>query len=152
MASDICIENANLFFLNFSGATSRYNKEGRREFSASIPLDLVDDLANDGWNVKYGKDRDRNPDPEKPYITVKVRYDFKPPAIWMITGGKKVLLSEDTVGSLDSVAIKTADIVVSPHAYEIKGNKGISAYLKEAYITIDDETASFASKYADLDV
>nr|DAT35098.1 MAG TPA: hypothetical protein [Caudoviricetes sp.]DAY44705.1 MAG TPA: hypothetical protein [Caudoviricetes sp.] len=152
MASDICIENAKLFFLNFSGATSRYNKEGRREFSTSIPLDLVDDLVNDGWNIKYGKDRDRNPDPEKPYITVKVRYDFKPPAIWMITGGKKVLLSEDTVGSLDSVAIKTADIVVSPHAYEIKGNKGISAYLKEAYITIDDETASFASKYADLDV
>ena len=47
MASDICIENGKLFFLNFSGAASRFNKEGRREFSVAIPLDLVDDLVND---------------------------------------------------------------------------------------------------------
>lgn len=152
MASDICIENGKLFFLNFSGAASRFNKEGRREFSVAIPLDLVDDLVNDGWNIKYGKDKDRNPDPEKPYITVKVRFDFRPPAIWMITGGRKVLLSEETVGSLDGVTIKTADVVISPYVYDFNGNKGISAYLKEAYITVDDETSSFADKYADLDV
>lgn len=152
MASDICIEDAKLFFLNFSGAPSRYNKEGRREFSVGIPLDLVSDLEADGWNVKYGKDRDRNPDPERPYITVKVRFDFRPPAVWMITGGKMVLLSEETVGSLDSVTIKTADVIVSPHVYDFNGNKGISAYLKELYVIVDDETSSFASKYADFDV
>ena len=152
MPSNIVIEDAKLFFLNFSGSSSRYNKEGRREFSVAIPLNLVDDLEADGWNVKYGKDRDRNPDPERPYITVKVRYDFRPPSIWMITGGKKVLLSEETVGSLDGATIKTADVVISPSVYEFQGRKGVAAYLREAYITLDDETASFAAKYADLDV
>lgn len=152
MLSNIAIEDAKLFFRNFSGSPSRYNTEGRREFSVAIPLNLVADLEADGWNVKYGKDKDRNPDPERPYLTVKVRYDFKPPSVWMITGGKKVLLSEETVGSLDGATIKSADIVISPSVYDYRGQKGVAAYLREAYITLDDETASFASKYADLDV
>lgn len=152
MASDIAIEDAKLFFTNFAGAPTRFNKEGRREFSVAIPLDLVGDLETDGWNVKYGKDKDRNPDPERPYLTVKIRFGIRPPAVWMITGGKKVLLSEETVGSLDSVTIKTADVVIRPHVYDFNGNKGISAYLKELYVVVDDETSTFASKYADLDV
>ena len=48
MPSNIVIEDAKLFFLNFSGSPSRYNKEGRREFSVAIPLNLVADLEADG--------------------------------------------------------------------------------------------------------
>lgn len=150
--SDLMIEDAKLLFTNFAGSPTRYNSEGgKREFSVALPLDLVEDLEKDGWNVKYRKNADGEFDPERPYLGVKVSYKFRAPAIWLITGGRKQLMTEDTVGTLDNITIKTADVVIHPSVYDIRGQQGISAYVKELYVMMDDESASFASKYADLD-
>lgn len=150
--SDLMIEDAKILFTNFAGSPTRYNSEGgKREFSVALPLNLVEDLEKDGWNVKYRKDADGEFDPERPYLGVKVSYKFKAPAIWLITGGRKQLMSEDTVGTLDNITIKTADVVIHPSVYDVRGQQGISAYVKELYVVMDDESASFASKYADLD-
>lgn len=150
--SDLMIEDANILFTNFAGAATRYNKEGgKREFAVALPLNLVEDLEKDGWNVKYRKNADGEYDPERPYLGVKVSYKFRAPAIWLITGGRKQLLNEDTVGTLDNITIKTADVVIHPSVYDVRGQQGISAYVKELYVVMDDESASFASKYADLD-
>lgn len=150
--SDLMIEDAKLLFTNFAGSPTRYNSEGgKREFSVALPLNLVEDLEKDGWNVKYRKNADGEFDPERPYLGVKVSYKFRAPAIWLITGGRKQLMTEDTVGTLDNITIKTADVVIHPSVYDVRGQQGISAYVKELYVVMDDETASFASKYADLD-
>lgn len=150
--SDLMIEDAKLLFTNFAGSPTRYNSEGgKREFSVALPLNLVEDLERDGWNVKYRKNADGEFDPERPYLGVKVSYKFRAPAIWLITGGRKQLMTEDTVGTLDNITIKTADVVIHPSVYDVRGQQGISAYVKELYVVIDDESASFASKYADLD-
>lgn len=150
--SDLMIEDAKLLFTNFAGSPTRYNKEGgKREFSVALPLNLVEDLERDGWNVKFRKNADGEFDPERPYLGVKVSYKFRAPAIWLIAGGRKQLMTEDTVGTLDNITIKTADVVIHPSAYEVRGQQGISAYVKELYVVMDDEAASFASKYADLD-
>nr|DAX58719.1 MAG TPA: hypothetical protein [Caudoviricetes sp.] len=150
--SDLMIEDAKLLFTNFAGSPTRYNSEGgKREFSVALPLNLVEDLEKDGWNVKYRKNADGEFDPERPYLGVKVSYKFRAPAIWLIAGGRKQLMSEDTVGTLDNITIKTADVVIHPSVYDIRGQQGISAYVKELYVVMDDESASFASKYADLD-
>lgn len=150
--SDLMIEDAKLLFTNFAGSPTRYNSEGgKREFSVALPLDLVEDLEKDGWNVKYRKNADGEFDPERPYLGVKVSYKFRAPAIWLITGGRKQLMTEDTVATLDDITIKTADVVIHPSVYDIRGQQGISAYVKELYVVMDDESASFASKYADLD-
>lgn len=150
--SDLMIEDAKLLFTNFAGSPTRYNSEGgKREFSVALPLNLVEDLERDGWNVKFRKNADGEFDPERPYLGVKVSYKFRAPAIWLITGGRKQLMTEDTVGTLDNITIKTADMVIHPSVYDIRGQQGISAYVKELYVVIDDESASFASKYADLD-
>lgn len=150
--SDLMIEDANLLFTNFAGSPTRYNSEGgKREFSVALPLNLVEDLEKDGWNVKYRKNADGEFDPERPYLGVKVSYKFKAPAIWLIAGGRKQLMTEDTVGTLDNITIKTADVVIHPSVYDVRGQQGISAYVKELYVVMDDESASFASKYADLD-
>lgn len=150
--SDLMIEDAKILFTNFAGSPTRYNREGgKREFSVALPLNLVDDLEKDGWNVKYRKNADGEFDPEQPYLSVKVSYKFKAPAIWLITDGRKQLMSEDTVGTLDTITIKTADVVIHPSVYDVRGRQGISAYVKELYVVMDDESASFASKYADLD-
>lgn len=150
--SDLMIEDAKILFTNFAGSPTRYNREGgKREFSVALPLNLVEDLERDGWNVKYRKNADGEFDPERPYLSVKVSYKFRAPAIWLITGGRKKLMTEDTVGTLDNITIKTADVVIHPSVYEVRGQQGISAYVKELYVVMDDESASFASKYADLD-
>jgi len=150
--SDLMIEDAKILFTNFAGSPTRYNSEGgKREFSVALPLNLVEDLEKDGWNVKYRKNADGEFDPERPYLGVKVSYKFRAPAIWLITGGRKQLLSEDTVGTLDNITIKTADVVIHPSVYDVRGQQGISAYVKELYVVMDDESASFASKYANLD-
>lgn len=150
--SDLMIEDAKLLFTNFAGSPTRYNSGGgKREFSVALPLNLVEDLEKDGWNVKYRKNADGELDPERPYLGVKVSYKFRAPAIWLITGGRKQLITEDTVGTLDNITIKTADVVIHPSVYDVRGQQGISAYVKELYVVMDDESASFASKYADLD-
>lgn len=150
--SDLMIEDAKLLFTNFAGSPTRYNSEGgKREFSVALPLNLVEDLEKDGWNVKYRKNTDGEFDPERPYLGVKVSYKFRAPAIWLIAGGRKQLMTEDTVGTLDNITIKTADVVIHPSVYDVRGQQGISAYVKELYVVMDDESASFASKYADLD-
>ena len=150
--SDLMIEGAKILFTNFAGSPTRYNSEGgKREFSVALPLNLVEDLEKDGWNVKYRKNADGEFDPERPYLSVKVSYKFRAPAIWLITDGRKQLMTEDTVGTLDNITIKTADVVIHPSVYDVRGQRGISAYVKELYVVMDDESASFASKYADLD-
>lgn len=150
--SDLMIEDAKLLFTNFAGSPTRYNSEGgKREFSVALPLNLVEDLERDGWNVKYRKNADGEFDPERPYLGVKVSYKFRAPAIWLVTNGRKQLMTEDTVGTLDNITIKTADVVIHPSVYDVRGQQGISAYVKELYVVMDDESASFASKYADLD-
>ena len=150
--SDLMIEDAKILFTNFAGSPTRYNSEGgKREFSVALPINLVEDLEKDGWNVKYRKNADGEFDPERPYLGVKVSSKFRAPAIWLITGGRKQLMTEDTVGTLDNITIKTADVVIHPSVYDVRGQQGISAYLKELYVVMDDESASFASKYADLD-
>lgn len=150
--SDLMIEDAKILFTNFAGSPTRYNSEGgKREFSVALPLNLVEDLERDGWNVKFRKNADGEFDPERPYLGVKVSYKFKAPAIWLITAGRKQLMTEDTVGTLDNITIKTADVVIHPSVYDVRGQQGISAYVKELYVVMDDESASFASKYADLD-
>lgn len=150
--SDLMIEDAKILFTNFAGSPTRYNREGgKREFSVALPLNLVEDLEKDGWNVKHRKNADGEFDPERPYLGVKVSYKFRAPAIWLVAGGRKQLMSESTVGTLDNITIKTADVVIHPSVYDVRGQHGISAYVKELYVVMDDESASFASKYADLD-
>lgn len=150
--SDLMIEDAKILFTNFAGSPTRYNSEGgKREFSVALPLNLVEDLERDGWNVKYRKNANGEFDPERPYLGVKVSYKFRAPAIWLITNGRKQLLNEDTVGTLDNITIKSADVVIHPSVYDVRGQQGISAYVKELYVVMDDESASFASKYANLD-
>lgn len=146
---NIVLSDTRIFFRNFSGNVSRYNRTGARTFACELPVEFAGQLASDGVNVKYSKDADGFPDPERPFISVKVRYDIKPPKIFLVEGNTKTLLSEDTVGVLDSSDIVRADLVISPVYYDVNGNTGFSNYLKTAYITI--EADEFAARYGDLE-
>jgi hypothetical protein len=142
---NIVIENAQIMFRNFSGNPGKFNAEGKRNFCVVIPNDeMANTLEQDGWNIKWTKPRDDGEDP-KPYLPVAVNYGVMPPKIYMITANNKNLLNEDTVGSLDYAEIKNIDIIIRPYCWEVNGKFGVKAYVKNMYVTIEEDY--FADKY-----
>lgn len=149
MASDdLMIDNAKLIYRNFAGVAKEFNSEGDRNFCVLLPPDLAKALADDGWNIKYTRGSDD--EPGDPYMQVKVNYSKgRPPRVVVITSTGKQDLGPDEVMMIDAADIKTADIVISPYHWgPIQGNSGVKAYLKTAWITIDEN--AFDLKYAHL--
>ena len=145
MPNNIAIENAHILFRNFSGQESRFNLAGRRNFCVVIPDDgLAERLTEDGWNVKRLRPKDEG-DVETPYIQVTVAFNNYPPKIVLISGSNKTYLDESTVDMLDWADIQNVDLVVRPYQWEVNGTRGIKAYVKSMYVTIDQDV--FAEKY-----
>lgn len=142
------IENASIIYKNFSGTRDEYHP-GRRTFHVILDEDEATALEADGWNVRH---KPSKADPSVMFHTlpVEARFDNYPPKIVMIgESSKKVtFLDETTVGQLDSAAIKTIDLMLSPSKWTAAGRTGIKAYLKTAYVTIEEDDLDL--KYAAL--
>lgn len=147
-ASKIRMENARIIWRNFSGKADKFNpKGGKRSFSVVIEdAELASQLTEDGWNVKQLKPRNEEEEENPRYsMQVKVSFDNKPPRVYLVTRNNKVLMTEDTIDSLDYAEIQNVDLVITPYTYDVNGKSGVAAYLKTMYVTvIEDE---FADKY-----
>lgn len=143
----ISIENAKIGFRNFSGRPSTYNAEGQRNFCVFLDDELAETLANDGWNVRFPKDRTED-DTRQPFLQVSVKYDPYPPNINMITASKgTVKLDENAVGLLDDADIENVDVRIRPYNWTLQdGRTGVKAYVKDMYVTVEEDP--FAAKYA----
>lgn len=143
------IENAFIFYRNFSGTASAFNAAGQMNFALRIPEEMVEKLVADGWNIKQTKPRAN--DPEAPiynFTTVKVVYDRYPPEIVLVNGATKAqtVLTKDTVKLLDSAEILNVDLVVRPYVWSnAKGESGVKGYVKTMYVTVQQNR--FAHKY-----
>lgn len=143
------IENAQIIFRNFAGKGSQYNREGDRNFCVVIDdTDYAHFLLEQGWNVKSraGADEDEAP---TFYISVKVNYNSEvaPPKVYLIIDGKKRELNEETVSLVDDADIQSCDLIINPYFWEVNGKTGIKAYLKTAYIVVQQDR--FAAKYSE---
>lgn len=145
---NISVENARIIFRNFAGKESKFNPQGKRNFCLLIDEEQAEKLKVDGWNVKYLNPRDLD-DPPQPYIQVAVAFENYPPNIFLISGGKKTRLDEDSVSVLDYAEIENVDLIINPSHWEVSGKSGIKAYLKNMYVTIVEN--EFEKKYRDLE-
>lgn len=146
--ANLTIEDAKIFWKNFSGRGSQYNAEGSRNFCVEIDNVTAQQLKADGWNVKYSEPREEGDEPSA-YIPVEVKYGAYPPKIYLVTSKNQTLLDEDTVGELDRQEIERVDLIINPYSWEIKRKnetlRGIKAYCKTMYVTIEDD---FGGRYS----
>lgn len=147
MPSNKVLEDVRLVFRNFSGRPGKYNKEGDLNFGVILDKPTAKEMLKEGWNVKQFKPSDEDPDPDH-YILVSLRYDRgRPPRVTMLTSTSRTELDGETIDILDTVDIKTVDLVLRPYEWEVQDKHGIKAYLKSMYVTIDEDVLD--RKYAD---
>ena len=147
------VDGRNMRFRNFAGKAGKFNAEGDRNFYLLLNPEVADEMAADGFNVKYLKPRYEEEDPV-PYIKIKLKYykrngeRLRPPKIVLVTKKGKTQLDEESVSTLDWAEIEKFDIAINPSEYDINGRSGVSAYLKTLYVTIVED--EFEDRYYDI--
>ena len=143
---NLIIENADIRFRNFEGKEGKFNPPGRRNFCVILDSAVAKSLEEDGWNVKYLQPREEGDEP-LPYLQVTVRFDNRPPNIYLVSSLGKNRLDENEVKMLDFADISNVDMTISPYRWERNGEHGVKAYLRTMYVTIVEDELDY--KYLD---
>lgn len=139
------IDDARIIHRNFSGAGSKFNREGDRNFSLVIEdRDLANKLIEEGWNIKIKEPKDEGDIPFM-YLPVKVKFSDRGPSVYLKSGPENcVRLTEDTIDCLDDIDILGVDLDIRPYDWEVNGKSGRTAYLQSIYVT--QEVDRFAKR------
>lgn len=149
------IDDAIIIFRNFTGAASKFNREGDRNFAVIIPDEETKDaLIERGWNVKIKPPRDEDDTPFM-YLPVKIKYTDKVddegnrrgPSAYLRSGTNVVKLNEETISCLDDIDILSVDLDIRPYDWEVNGKNGRTAYLEG--IDVLQDLDRFAARYED---
>lgn len=141
------IDDARIVYRNFSGAASKFNREGDRNFAVVIPTqEMADALIKKGWNVRIKPPREDGDDPFM-YLPVKVKFNDRGPNAYLISANRRSALNENTIGCLDDVEINCVNLDIRPYDWVVNGKEGRTAYLQAIEVTQNIDR--FAAKYAE---
>lgn len=150
------IDDARIIYRNFSGAPSKYNREGDRNFAVIIPesgfvnndkltgQEIADLLTEEGWNVKIKPPREEGDAPFM-FLPVKVKFNDRGPVVYLKTGGNMNKLDKDSVDCLDNIDILSVDMDLRPYDWDVNGKTGRTAYLQSMQVT--QNVDRFAARY-----
>lgn len=146
----VLMEGVRIIFKNFSGKEGQYNREGDRNFSVLLDPKVANQMAEDGWNVKWLKQReDEEEDADlQAYLPVSVNFKGRPPRIVLVTSRGRTHLDEISVEMLDWADIINVDLIVRPYEWTVNDKSGIKAYLQSLYVTIEEDPLEL--KYSEL--
>lgn len=129
------IDDARIIYRNFSGVGGKFNREGDRNFAVVIPdQEAADALIKEGWNVKIKPPREDGDSPFM-YLPIKVKFNERGPACYLVTGTRMNRLDEHTVSCLDDVDISSVDMDIRPYDWSVNGKDGRTAYLQSIKVT-----------------
>lgn len=143
------IDDARIIFKNFEGRGDKFNREGDRNFSLVIEdPNTADALIAEGWNVKIKPGRDED---EEPFmrLPVKVKFTDYGPKVYLVSGGRRVELDEESIACLDNIDIESVDMDLRPYDWEVNGRTGRTAYLQSMQVT--QRIDRFAARYANIE-
>ena len=143
----VTFENVQLYGRNFSG--QRFGDD-KRSFGFFLTPEQAEEMSRDGWNVKYTKPPKNSEPPTdwepRPWLKVNIGFKYRPPKIIQITSRNRTALDEESIDTLDWASIQEVDLSVRARFWEVNGNAGLSAYLYELYVTLEE--SPLALKYA----
>ena len=141
------IDDARIIYRNFSGAPSKFNREGDRNFAVVITEEeIANALIEDGWNVKVRPPREEGEMPFM-YLPVKVKFNDRGPQVYLQTNDNLNRLDEESVGVLDNVDIVSVDLDIRPFDWDVNGRTGRTAYLQSMKVT--QQVDRFAERFSD---
>ena len=141
------IDEARIIYRNFSGAPSKFNREGDRNFAVVInDEEIKDALIEEGWNVKIKAPREEGDEPFM-YLPVKVKFNERGPKVYLKSGKATNRLDEESINCLDHVDIVSVDMDIRPYDWEVQGKTGRTAYLQSIWVT--QEVDRFADRFAE---
>lgn len=150
------INDARIIWKNFSGRGDRFNREGDRNFHLVIPTQedceaLLNDRNEfgDSWNVKIKPAREEGDTPFM-HMLVKVKFTGRGPNVYLVSGNKKVALTEETIDCLDDIDILSVDLDIRPYDDKLpNGSTFRTAYLSA--MQVHQRIDRFASEDDRLD-
>lgn len=142
------LEGVEIRWRNFKGEVSDFNPMGKRQFAVMLDEQQADQMAADGWNVKFTKPKDPEEEPE-PYIRVEVSYKNaderggRAPQVYLVAPPTKdgvppktTELPREMLRIADQVDVHHADVLLEPYRWDVQGNQGVKAYLYTIGIAI----------------
>ena len=81
------------------------------------------------------------------YLPVKIKFNDRGPACYLVSGSRSNRLDEDSVGIIDDVDILSVNLDIRPYDWDVNGKSGRTAYLQS--IEVIQKVDRFAAKYVE---
>lgn len=154
----VILENTRfIFHTNFSGdpTQDRFGSSARKATIIIPNPEVAHALIDAGYNVKTTKPR-QDDDPEsfvpEYFVSIQAKYRTQagvpvqnPPLIYLVTGKKKELLTEETISLLDGIRAKNVDVELNQYLNKTTGRK--SLFIRKMYFDQVVDEDPFAAKY-----